>query len=34
MGKFAQGKYKVKNPEKYVGTKEPTYRSSWEFMFM
>ncbi len=33
MGKFAQGKYKVQNPEKYVGTRAPTYRSSWEFVF-
>jgi hypothetical protein len=33
MGKFAQGKYKIKNPEKYVGTKAPTYRSSWELVF-
>ena len=34
MARFAQGKYKLKNPEKYVGTKTPTYRSSWEFAFM
>jgi hypothetical protein len=34
MGKFAQGKFDVKNPEKYIGTKTPTYRSSWEFIFM
>jgi len=33
MGKFAQGKYKIKNPEKYVGTRLPTYRSSWEMVF-
>jgi hypothetical protein len=32
--KFSKGIYKIKNPEKYVGTKEPTYRSSWEFTFM
>lgn len=31
--KFSQGIYKIKNPEKYVGTKDPVYRSSWEFMF-
>ena len=31
--KYAQGKYKVKNSEKYIGTKEPTYRSGWEFTF-
>lgn len=34
MKKYAQGKYIVKNREKYVGRKEPTYRSSWEFTFM
>ena len=34
MSKYAQGKYTVKNTEKYVGRKEPTYRSSWEFTFM
>lgn len=34
MSKYAQGKYVVKNKEKYVGRKEPTYRSSWEFSFM
>lgn len=32
--KFSKGVYKVKNPEKYVGNKIPTYRSSWEFTFM
>lgn len=34
MARFAQGKYNLKYPEKYVGTKTPTYRSSWEFAFM
>jgi hypothetical protein len=34
MSRFAQGKYKIQNPEKYVGKKTPTYRSSWEFHFM
>ena len=34
MGRFAQGKYNLKQPAKYVGTKTPTYRSSWEFAFM
>lgn len=33
MAKYAQGKYTVKNAEKYVGNKAPTYRSSWEFTF-
>jgi len=32
--KFSKGIYKIKNPEKYVGGKQPTYRSSWEFTFM
>ena len=32
--KFARGKYTMQNPEKYVGNKVPTYRSSWEFDFM
>lgn len=34
MGRFAQGKYELKNPKKYLGNKTPTYRSSWEFAFM
>ena len=34
MARFAQGKYTLKYPEKYVGRKTPTYRSSWEFAFM
>jgi hypothetical protein len=33
MGKFASGKYTIKNPEKYMGKRAPTYRSSWEFTF-
>jgi hypothetical protein len=32
--KFARGKFNMKHPEKYVGTKVPTYRSSWEWSFM
>lgn len=32
--KFARGKFTMTNPEKYVGTKVPTYRSSWELDFM
>jgi hypothetical protein len=32
--KFARGKYALKNPQKYVGTKTPTYRSGWEHSFM
>lgn len=34
MAKFAQGKFTLKNPEKYVGLKTPMYRSSWEWHFM
>lgn len=34
MSRFAQGKFTLKNPDKYVGVKTPTYRSSWEFTFM
>lgn len=34
MGRFAQGIYELKNPEKYVGTKSPKYRSGWEQVFM
>lgn len=34
MRRFASGKYQLKNPEKYVGNKQPTYRSSWEFTVM
>jgi hypothetical protein len=34
MAKFAQGKFTMKHPHKYVGTKTPTYRSSWEWSFM
>ena len=34
MSKFAQGVYKVQNANKYVGKKEPRYRSGWEHAFM
>lgn len=34
MSKFAKGKFTPKNPEKYVGLKNPLYRSSWEWAFM
>lgn len=34
MSKFAQGKFQLINPGKYVGNKTPTYRSSWEYVFM
>jgi hypothetical protein len=34
MGKYAQGKFQPQFPAKYVGNKTPTYRSSWEFVFM
>ena len=32
--KFAQGKFQITHPEKYVGNKIPVYRSSWEWSFM
>lgn len=32
--KWLQGKFEMKNVEKYAGTKQPMYRSSWEFAFM
>ena len=32
--KFAQGRFEMKNPDKYVGKKIPLARSSWEFVFM
>jgi len=34
MARFAQGKYTLINPDKYVGNRTPTYRSSWEWQFM
>jgi hypothetical protein len=34
MAKFAQGRFEMKNPTKYVGKKTPLARSSWEFVFM
>ena len=34
MSRFSQGKFQVKNLEKYVGKRSPTYRSSWEWAFM
>jgi len=32
--KFSQGFFTPSNPEKYLGTKLPRYRSSWELVFM
>jgi hypothetical protein len=34
MPKFAQGRFEMKNVDKYVGKKTPLARSSWEFIFM
>jgi len=34
MSKYANGKYQIQHPEKYVGNKTPTYRSGWEHTFM
>ena len=33
MAKYASGKYLVKNVNKYMGKRAPTYRSSWEYTF-
>ena len=34
MSKYANGFYQLKNPAKYVGKKDPHFRSSWEHTFM
>ena len=34
MSKWAQGFYDIQNPDKYVGTNRPRYRSGWELSFM
>ena len=34
MPKFAQGRFDMKNPARYVGKRTPLARSSWEFVFM
>jgi len=34
MSRFAQGKYQPLNPDKYIGKRNPTFRSSWEWAFM
>jgi hypothetical protein len=34
MSKFAHGRFAMAAPEKYIGTKTPIYRSSWEWSFM
>lgn len=34
MSKFAQGIYKITNPDKYAGNRPPRYRSGWEHAFM
>jgi hypothetical protein len=31
---YAQGKFQIRNPAKYIGPGQPTYRSGWEFAFM
>jgi hypothetical protein len=31
---YAQGKFQISHPEKYIGKGQPTYRSGWEFVFM
>lgn len=32
--KFAKGNFEPQNPQKFVGGKLPTFRSSWELAFM
>ena len=34
MSKYANGKFQIRHPEKYIGNKTPTYRSGWEHTFM
>lgn len=34
MTRYAQGVYKPLNPAKYVGKRDPRYRSGWELAFM
>lgn len=34
MAKWAQGFYDIQNPDKYVGTGKPRFRSGWELSFM
>lgn len=34
MANFRQGIYTVRNTDKYVGKREPRYRSGWEMTFM
>ena len=34
MKRFAQGIYRPLNAQKYVGKREPRYRSGWELAFM
>jgi len=34
MKKFQQGTFEIGNPQKFVGSKPPYYRSSWELAFM
>jgi hypothetical protein len=34
MSKFANGLYTIMNPQKYIGTGRPRYRSGWEHAFM
>jgi hypothetical protein len=34
MKRFAQGRFEMKYPEKYIGNGSPIYRSSWEWAVM
>lgn len=33
-GRYSEGEFTPKNPEKYIGSERIFYRSSWELMFM
>ena len=33
QGKFKQGVFRPRNPQKYIGKETPVYRSSWELQF-
>lgn len=34
MTKYSKDRFTLKHPEKYIGTKTPIYRSSWEWTVM
>lgn len=34
MANYSKGRFKLKNPDKYIGKNVPLWRSSWEFAVM